>query len=97
MTLENVQAGTMQIELPLMLLNLLWKYAVMFILKKLIVEVKAIKLAYVVMLILQKLSVLVWMTTVYQAVCFDPHSLWLIMCCHLCKPTKLLLKMISIR
>ena len=38
MTLESVLAGTQQFKLSLMLLNLLWKYAVMLILQKLNVE-----------------------------------------------------------
>ena len=69
MTLENVQTGTQQFKLPLMLSNLLWKYAVILILKKLNVAVRVI--------------------TVYKAVYFAPHPLWIFMCCHLCKPIKL--------
>ena len=42
MTYENILAGTHQFKLPLMLFNLLLKYAVMLILKKLNVEVKVI-------------------------------------------------------
>ena len=42
MTRENVLAGTHQSNQPIMLLNLLWKYAAILILKKLNVEVKVI-------------------------------------------------------
>ena len=42
MTLENVLAGAHQFKLPIMLLNLLWKYEAILILKKLNVEVRVI-------------------------------------------------------
>ena len=48
------------------------------------------------MLILEKWNFEVLDITVYKAIYFTSHPLWLFMCCHLCKPIKISLK-ISIR
>ena len=56
----------------------------------------SVLLKYAVMLIIQKWNVELCIITVYNATYFAPHPLCIFMCCHLCKPIKLSLK-INIR